>query len=183
MKAQPLPSLLRTEDRMRIFLIGFMGSGKTTLGRLLAKRLGSPFIDLDDEVEQRSGRSVAQIFAALGEPAFRRLELEALRAAVRQPPAVIATGGGLPAQAGALDLMQETGLTVWIHPSFDAILRRLAATDAGERPLLADRERLAALYRDRLPVYRRARLTLDVGDDESAEAVVRRLAGELPCAT
>ncbi|HEY2738306.1 MAG TPA: shikimate kinase, partial [Thermoanaerobaculia bacterium] len=79
---------------MRIYLTGFMGSGKSTVGRLLAERLGMPFIDLDAEIEQRAGITVREIFERHGEPVFRRLEQEALRATEEMPDAVVATGGG-----------------------------------------------------------------------------------------
>ena len=79
---------------MRIYLTGFMGCGKTTVGRLLARRLGAPFVDLDDEVERRAGMTVREIFERQGEPAFRQMEAEALRGTLALPDVVVAMGGG-----------------------------------------------------------------------------------------
>ena len=79
---------------MRIYLTGFMGSGKSTVGRLLAARLGFPFLDLDEDIERRAGMRVREIFELHGEPVFRRMEREALEATAALPDVVVATGGG-----------------------------------------------------------------------------------------
>src|SRR5437762_11443381 len=98
----------------RIYLVGFMGSGKTTVGRRLAKKLGWKFIDLDEEIERREHRQVAEIFREKGEPYFRNLERLCLKdLSSSNSKAVIALGGGAYADAGNRDVAEKTGLTVW----------------------------------------------------------------------
>jgi shikimate kinase/3-dehydroquinate synthase len=137
-----------------IFLAGFMAAGKTTVGRLLAARLGVPFVDLDDVVTAAAGAPVREIFAVRGEAEFRRLESEAL-ASVLDRDAVIATGGGTPCHAGNLAAMRARGLVVALAVSLDTATRRIG--DPTSRPLLArPREEIERLHRDRLPMYRQA---------------------------
>lgn len=161
---------------MHIFLIGFMGSGKTTVGSMLADHLGLPWIDLDAEIEGRSGQTIPEIFALHGEETFREMEHESLLEAVGRPQAVIATGGGLAAQERGFDVMQETGITVWINPSLTTILRRLADSEAGQRPLFQDAEQVKALYHRRLPAYQRCRLHIEVGASDAPRQVIERIA-------
>lgn len=123
---------------MRIFLVGFMCSGKTTLGRALAKRLDLPFIDLDDAVEARAGMRISEIFATQGEDAFRRLELETLRQVCAGEHAVIACGGGTPCRAEAWEAMRACeGTSVWLRPGLPRLVRRLLDGRA-HRPLIAN---------------------------------------------
>jgi shikimate kinase len=119
-------------------LIGFMGSGKSTLGALVAARFAVPFIDLDDRIEAAASRTVAEIFAGEGEPAFRRRELDALRAlATNAPePAVISTGGGIVETPAAAPLVRGLGRVVWLRADPAACVDRVGAT-SGDRPLLA----------------------------------------------
>jgi shikimate kinase len=161
---------------MRIFLTGFMGAGKTTVGRCLASLLQLPFADLDREIEQRAGATVRVIVEGQGEPWFRRLELEALQALLEMGDTVIATGGGtLTSELGAR-LIREGGLSVWLNPSFATIVDRIGALGKADRPLFRDEAQVLALYRDRLPAYRKADLTVDVGPDEAPEEVAARIA-------
>src|SRR5579884_1143933 len=106
-----------------LYLVGFMASGKTTVGRALADELGWPFSDLDLEVEKKAGTSIAQIFEQMGEEMFRRLETDALRARVRQieagHPCVVALGGGAFVQPSNWDLVANNGVTVWLDCSMD----------------------------------------------------------------
>ena len=137
-----------------IFLTGFMAAGKTTVGRLLADRLGVPFVDLDDVVTAAAGAPVREIFADRGEAEFRRLESEAL-ASVLDRDAVIATGGGAACHAGNLAAMRARGLVIALAVSLDTATRRIG--DPTSRPLLArPREEIDRLHRDRLPIYRQA---------------------------
>lgn len=171
---------------MHIFLTGFMGAGKTAVGELLARRLAVPFLDLDREVERRAGMTVREIFAAHGEPAFRRLETEALRETLACPRAVIATGGGTAAFEGNLQLMRASGISVFLNPSFATIAGRIGGLGKQDRPLFRDETQALALYRQRLPAYRRADVTVDVGPGEQAEEVAARielLIGARRCAT
>jgi len=165
---------------VRIYLTGFMGSGKTTVGRLLAERLACPFVDLDAEVERRAGATVREIFEASGEPAFRVLERECLETTFQLERAVIATGGGTLASADNLAAARARGLVVWIHPPFATIVARIGGLGKSDRPLFRDETEALELYRRRLPSYQRADLTLAVAPGESAEEVASRLALSLP---
>jgi shikimate kinase len=161
---------------MRIYLTGFMGSGKSTVGRRLAERLGAPFVDLDEEIEQRAGMRVREIFEQHGEPAFRGLEQEALRATAELPDVVVATGGGTVMFEANEQWIRAHGLSVWLNPAFATIVRRIGGLGKQDRPLFRDEAQALALYRERLPAYRRADLTVDVRPEEQAEEVATRIA-------
>jgi shikimate kinase len=161
---------------MRVYLTGFMGAGKTTVGRLLAESLGWPFVDLDSEVEGAAGMPVREIFAARGEAAFRELELEALRRTLDFDPAVIATGGGTPTLAAAQRLLRAQGLVVWLNPPFATLVARIGALGKTDRPLFQDEAQALELYGRRLPAYRLADLTIDVSAQEEAPEVAARIA-------
>jgi len=165
---------------LRIYLTGFMGSGKTTVGRLLAERLGCAFVDLDAEVERSAGLAVREIFERRGEAEFRRLERERLEATFALDPVVVATGGGTFAAGGNLAAARGRGLVVFLHPPFTAIVARIGALGKGDRPLFRDEASALALYRSRLPAYRRADLTVEVAAAESAEEVAARIVLALP---
>ena len=141
-----------------IFLIGFMGSGKTTVGRLLAQRLGRSFADLDERIARAAGMTVPEIFAREGEPAFRRRETEALRVAAAERRTVLATGGGAACRDENLEVMLGAGHVVALAVSPAEAVRRAGA--ASGRPLLdgaADPVAAAAsLLAARQPFYARA---------------------------
>lgn len=171
---------------MRIYLTGFMGSGKSTVGRRLAERLGVPFVDLDEEIERQAGVRVREIFERYGEPAFRRMEAEALRETISRPDVVVATGGGTMMFEGNARLIRSAGLSVWLNPAFATIVARIGALGKEDRPLFKDEVQALALYRERLPAYRRADLTLDIAPGEGPEEIAARLAlliAERRCAT
>lgn len=129
----------RADGHKFIFLIGYMASGKTTLGRALADDTGIGFVDLDDLVAEREGMSAAEIFATRGELSFRQSESDALRSvltAFAGNGAIVACGGGTPCFCGNMGLMNANGLTVWLDPPTEVILRRLRE-DCSERPLVA----------------------------------------------
>lgn len=119
-----------------IFLIGFMGSGKSTVGKLLADRLDLPFIDSDKAIEQAAGKTISAIFEQDGEAAFRTLEMNFLRRMQSEPRSVIAVGGGLPTLEGALEAMHQSGLVIYLNTSLLTLLKRLRDEKA-ERPLLS----------------------------------------------
>lgn len=170
---------------MRIYLTGFMGSGKTTVGRRLAARLGAPFMDLDQEIEAHAGMTVREIFERQGEPAFRQMELEALRGTLALSDVVVATGGGTMVFEGNSRLIRSNGLAVWLNPPFATIAARIGGVGKADRPLFKDEVQALALYRERLPAYRRADLTVDVAPHEGPEEIAARIAlmiGDRRCA-
>lgn len=164
---------------MRVFLTGFMGSGKTTVGRLLSERLEVPFVDLDTEIEREAGMSVREIFRRGGEALFRRLEEAALAKAVAVPGAVIATGGGTLTVERNLELLVESGVSVWLDPPFSVIAERVGGLGKEDRPLFQTEAQALELYRHRLPVYRRADFRLAVEPGETPEEVAARVASLL----
>lgn len=161
---------------MRVFLTGFMGSGKTTVGRFLSERLEVPFVDLDREIERRAGMSVREIFEAGGEALFRRLEHEALAHAVAGPGAVIATGGGTITVESNFEILERSGVSIWLDLPFPAIVERIGKLGKEDRPLFQDEAQALELYRRRLPVYRRADLRLGVEPGETPQEVAARIA-------
>lgn len=125
---------------MIIFLLGMMGSGKTTLGRQLAQRLGYTFVDLDEFIEHREQKTIAAIFEEEGEAMFRQREREALEAVVHQyTNAVVATGGGAPCFFDNIHYMNQHGETVFLSVPVSEIYQRLLATNLSLRPLLANK--------------------------------------------
>jgi shikimate kinase len=161
----------------RLVLTGFMGSGKTTVGRALAAALGWSFVDLDGEIEARAAMTVRQIFERLGEPAFRELEHEALRDMLQgKRPLVLATGGGTLTFARNLALIRGAARSVWLNPSFATIVARIGALGKQDRPLFRNEVEALALYRARLDAYREADHRVDVGPEETPEEVAARVA-------
>ena len=159
-----------------IVLCGFMGGGKTTCGRLLAAHMGRKFLDLDEFISAREGMSVAEIFRIKGEPAFRKMEKEAVKGLSHASGLVIAAGGGTllsPENAGAF---RENGIVVWLDASLGAVRSRIS--NDGTRPLLAKPGALESLYTLRRGRYRGA-ADFTVNADESPENIVKRIMGLL----
>ncbi|AEA45112.1 shikimate kinase [Fluviicola taffensis] len=127
----------RKDGKQHIFLIGFMGSGKSTVGELLAERLSLPFIDSDREIEKSEGKSIDEIFSREGEKAFRDMELNFLVELKGLKPSVVSLGGGLPAINGALELMHQFGLVIYLNTSLLTLIQRLK-NEKDLRPLLKD---------------------------------------------
>lgn len=158
-------------SRRHIVLIGLPGSGKSTVGALVAAELGLPFVDLDDVLVRRMGMPVDRIMAEFGEPRFRELEREAAAAQFAEPPAVLAPGGGWAAEPGNLEGARATSLFIWLKVAPAVALRR--AEEGAVRPLLAGGEglaRITALLAEREPFYRQADATVGNDRDEPAEA-------------
>jgi shikimate kinase len=156
----------------KIYLVGFMGAGKSTVGPLVAQALGWAFRDLDAWIEAAAGRTVAEIFAAEGEPAFRARELEAARAAAGLRHHVIAAGGGAFAQEETRRMLCAGAVTVWLQCAEAALLARLP--EDGRRPLAVNRERMRAILTAREPFYRLADVAVDT-TSLAPEAVARRV--------
>ena len=135
----------------RIFLVGFMGAGKSTVGPILAAKLGWSFLDLDQEIEKSQGMAIYQIFEERGESSFRSLEHAALKALAEKLDCVVALGGGAFVQADNRDLIRQLGFTVFLDCPLDILLQRCPID--GTRPLLQDGSRVEALYHARLPHY------------------------------
>ena len=125
------------QQASKIFLIGFMGSGKSTRGRNLASLLGWSFIDIDENIENLEGMSIPNIFSEKGEVYFRRIESEALRKTVSESKTVISTGGGTPCSGDNMDFMLTNGLTVYLKMNPSMLLARLSKSPE-KRPLLKD---------------------------------------------
>ena len=146
-----------SEPGVNLYLVGFMGTGKTTIGRAVALRLGFQSMDSDHEIERRTGRTVAQIFAGEGETAFRALERKVIDGGHPARGVVMACGGGLVVQPGMLELLRARGVIICLHASLDTILRRTAPTRT--RPLLEVEDpaaRIRQLYAEREPIYKRS---------------------------
>ena len=124
----------------RIFLIGYMGSGKTTVGKLLAKRLGYDFIDMDKHIEEKEFKTVSQIFAERGETEFRLIEQKCLHEVAKFENTVISTGGGAPCFFDNIKFMNEHGFTVYLKLTPAELTNRLETSHANKRPLLAERK-------------------------------------------
>lgn len=162
---------------MPIFLVGFMASGKTTVGRVLAGRLGVGFVDTDEQVERRERRSIASIFEQDGEGYFRDREWEALRSTGAEESCVVATGGGAFLGSAPRRWMKRHGLTVWLDVGLDEARRRVPEGSA--RPLWPARERLElrVLYERRRAVYALAHFRVVAspgGPQELAEQIQAR---------
>ena len=141
--------------RKLIYLLGFMGSGKSTVGELLAQELGWPFIDLDATIEAARGQTVREIFEREGEAPFRVMEHAVLTEASKSEPAVIALGGGTFVQPSNLEFIRATGgATVWLDCSLKELLRRCEGIN--NRPLFRDPASFAQLLEQRLPFYQLA---------------------------
>jgi len=142
---------------VNLYLVGFMGTGKTTVGRAVAHKLGFHLLDSDHEIERQQGKPIAEIFATLGEPAFRVMEREFVERGHPAERTVVACGGGLVVQPGMLALLKSRGVVVCLHASIETILARTARHD--HRPLLVTdnpEERVRTLYAAREPIYRQA---------------------------
>ena len=164
---------------MKIYLVGFMGAGKTTVGRELAARLDVPFFDLDDLVEAAEKTSIKEIFSQHGEPHFRKRERDILRSTRYLDNAVVATGGGTFTFDENIQFIQSEGLSVWLSAPY-SLLRGRIGDKAAERPLFRDDVAAHELFKNRLRYYRMADVALDIRDDETTAEIVERLLLELP---
>ena len=164
-----------------IFIVGMPGSGKSTIGKLLAVTLKVPFYDLDKLIEKESEMSVSNFFETFGEEKFRLLESELLRQTIEFPgPAgIISTGGGTPCFHDSMKWMNEHGKTIFLDVPLTILIER---TEAGaHRPLLGDshEEKLLALYNRRYPVYQQASIRIPFDEQYTAHAMVGKIVDQI----
>ena len=165
-----------------VILVGFMGAGKSSVGRILAARLGRCFVETDEMITAAEGRPIPEIFAEKGEVHFRALEDEVVRLLGLKRGDVIATGGGLPCRDGRLEALRAIGTVVWLSGDFEALYER--ALRGGDRPMLSGktREQAEALYEARRPFYAKADLAVDttgLNPDQVAARAAAALAERL----
>ncbi len=154
-----------------IYITGFMGSGKTTVGRLVADRLGWGFVDLDTDIEEREHERVVDIFEKRGEAEFRRIETEAIKRWLRKIecgiPTVVALGGGAFVQSVNYEILGNNGISIWLDCSLEVVESRIAGVD--DRPLARDKDAFRRLFAERRALYGRADFRVN-GDLESEDA-------------
>ena len=169
---------------MRLYLIGYMGTGKSTLGRKIAKRTELPFLDTDKMVEETEGATVADIITFAGEEYFRKAERKALEQTAEVESAVVSTGGGLPIWGDNMEWIEGHGVSIYLKRAPEQILSRLSPHGRQKRPKfrgLNDEELLAFMHShlaEREPVYARASVVIDcsqVSDDEIEERLAEFL--------
>jgi shikimate kinase len=164
---------LRLKRTPGLFLVGFMGSGKTTIGRLLAEELGWTFADLDDDIEAREQVEISRIFEERGEAEFRRIESECLEARVQQirasRPLVVSLGGGAYVQARNRELIAASGVAIWLDCPFERIGQRVAGFT--HRPLARDPEAFQQLFAARRTAYAMADYRVPITSDDPTETV------------
>ena len=164
---------------MKIYLVGFMGAGKTTIGRELAARVDVPFFDLDDLIETSEKTSIKELFAQHGEPYFRKRERDLLRSTKYLDAAIIATGGGTFTFEENIQFIQSEGLSVYLAAPY-SLLRSRVGEKTAERPLFRDDTAAHELLAQRIRYYKTADVTIDVREEETPSEIVERLVLELP---
>jgi shikimate kinase len=163
----------RKAGSLPVFLVGFMGAGKTTVGKELADILGFPFLDLDTVVETRIGRTVREIFEEFGERQFRELESAAIHSCASFSNTVIALGGGAYVSPDNRRLIATIGRSIWLDCPLELCLSRIQGD--GSRPLASSEESVRALYRQRRASYSEADLTIQIMPDQSANEIARKI--------
>ena len=165
--------ILKLKRTPGVYLVGFMASGKTTIGRLLADELGWAFADLDEDIVAVHGAPIADIFDTLGEEEFRKTEQIAILNRVGQiergKPMVVALGGGTFVSEANQELLIENGITVWLDCPFDRLCARIEGST--HRPLARDPEKFKQLYKDRRAAYEKAEHRIEIQSDHPAAVV------------
>lgn len=157
-------------SNQRIYLVGFMGAGKSTVGEILADNLDCPLYDTDEEIEKLAGKAIPEIFDKEGEQAFRDYETETLKRLSRKdPPLVVATGGGLPIREENRKLMKKTGLPVLLEVDAETAIERVG--EAPNRPLFRNGDEVKQLLEDRQPIYEKIETKIDTRDKSVADVI------------
>ena len=165
---------------MLVYLVGYMGCGKSSIGRKLARRLGMDFIDMDSEIIRVAGKSVGEVFAEVGEEGFRLLEKEVLKNISEKTDAIVATGGGSPCFFDNMDVMNRSGLTIYFKMGAEKLAARLEYCK-DKRPLIKDKTQeelvdyISVNLKKRDPYYMQAKLIID-GDKVSDEYIADHIA-------
>jgi len=155
-----------------IYLIGFMGSGKSTVGKLLAEKLGYKYIDTDEEIEKETGLKISEIFNKFGEKYFRELENKKIQELAKKSNLVVSTGGGLPANDNNIQIMKNSGKIIWLKIDFDTFLSRTEGDS--NRPLLKENiNQLKERFEFRKQFYSKADLIVDA--NKPAEQVLKEI--------
>jgi shikimate kinase len=165
---------------VNLYLVGMMGVGKTTVGKLLAEEIGYRFVDTDEVIVKAAGKSINQIFAENGEAEFRQLESDVLAQVCAYTKLVVATGGGIVMQQQNWSYLHH-GLIVWLDAPIEIILQRLAADNT--RPLLQDADiegKLKSLLEQRQPMYSQADLHITISATETPEEIATRILATIP---
>jgi shikimate kinase len=156
-----------------IYLVGFMGSGKSTVGKILAEKLNMNFIDIDKLIEEKEGMKIKDIFEQKGESYFRELERKQIEVIVNQEGLVVSTGGGLGANLDNMNLMKKNGDVVWLDVSLNTVLDRL--NNDQDRPLLKQPiEKIKQLFEERKNVYRLANIRINA-DKKTPSQIVEEI--------
>ena len=157
-------------------MVGMMGAGKTAVGTALARLLGVPFLDSDEEIVRAADRSIAEIFERDGEPFFRARETEVIARLLKGSPGILSTGGGAFLSAHNRDMISQMGVSVWLKADLDLLWQRVRHKTT--RPLLRTanpRETLRGLYEARLPFYQMADIAVESQPDVSVDEMARRV--------
>nr|WP_256366766.1 shikimate kinase [Anabaena sp. UHCC 0187] len=165
---------------VNLYLIGMMGVGKTTVGKLLAEEIGYRFVDTDEVIVKAAGKSINEIFAENGEAEFRQLESDVLAQVCAFTKLIVATGGGIVMQQQNWSYLRH-GLIVWLDAPIQIILQRLAEDNT--RPLLQDADiegKLKSLLEQRQPMYSQADLQITISDTETPEEIATRILATIP---
>ncbi|MDQ7056769.1 MAG: shikimate kinase [Persephonella sp.] len=156
-----------------IYLVGFMGSGKSTIGKLLSEKTGMKFVDIDQMIERHERRKISEIFEKEGKAISDKRKRKCLKKFQRKKGIIVSTGGGLGADTGNMERMKNTGTVIWLDASLETILER--TENDTERPLLKQPyERLKKLYEERKKVYRTADIHINV-NRKSPEEIVQEI--------